>query len=96
MFDGHFVAEIGRTTAGQLLWMVELSVPDLFAANRRKVAEVLILTRTEPGSSRDLRSFLLARVPGCFVTYAGGDAERATFKFPPSGVSGHVPLYGCE
>jgi len=78
------------------LWMVELSVPELFSANRRKVAEVLLRADVSPSHRRDVRSFLLARLPGYFALYKGGGAGSPTYRFIPSGIQGHVELFGCE
>jgi hypothetical protein len=71
------------------IWMVELSVPDLFAANHRKLGEVLISADIPVGESRDFRNYLFARVPGFFVFRTGGDLANPEFSFVPSGVNGH-------
>jgi hypothetical protein len=78
------------------LWLVELSVPELFSANLRKLGEVILLADRAPGKKRDFRNFLLARVPGHFAFRTGGDAVNPEFKFVPCGVAGHVALFGCE
>jgi len=78
------------------LWMVELSVPELFSANRRKVGEVLLRAQIRSGERRDFKSFVLARVPGYFALYVGGDPGSPRYQFIPSGTSGHVELFGCE
>jgi hypothetical protein len=78
------------------LWMVELSVPELFSTNRRKVGEVLLLADSPPSTSRDFRNFLLARVPGYFVFFTGSDFSKPEFSLLPSPVRGHVSLFGCE
>lgn len=79
------------------LWMIELSVPELFSANRRKVGEVLLRSEIEPTSKRDFSSFILARLPGYFVMHEeSSPPSNPSFTFIPSGVNGHVKLYGCE
>jgi len=78
------------------LWMVELSVPELFSANRRKVGEVLLWAEKPAGSKRDFRSFAFARLPGCLAFYDGGGANMPRYNFFPTGVVGHVELFGCE
>jgi hypothetical protein len=85
-----------RATPPEYVWMVELSVPELFSANRRKIGEVLIHAETAPGSSRDFSNFFLARLPGYFAVYLGGTASSPRFRFVPSGASGHTQLFGCE
>jgi hypothetical protein len=78
------------------IWMIELSVPELFSANRRKVGEVLIAAEVPTGDRRDFANFLIARLPGCFALYTGGSASHPSYSFIPSGAGGHVELYGCE
>jgi hypothetical protein len=78
------------------VWMVELSVPELFSANRRKVGEVVILAEAKPGHNRDFGNYLLSRVPGYFAFYKGGGVASPRYAFVPSGLEGHVPLFGCE
>ncbi len=82
----------------EFYWLIELSVPELFPANRRKIAEVLIRAKKEVGPQydRDISSFVIARLPGQFVLYESGGSSNPKYKFIPSGVSSHVALYGCE
>ncbi len=79
-----------------LLWMVELSVPELFSTNRRKVGEVLLFAEKEPGKNRDFGNFLMARVPGLFIFLTGGDSSQPEFSLMRSPVEGHVSLFGCQ
>jgi hypothetical protein len=76
-----------------LYWMIEVSLPELFYANRRKVAEVLVRAQLGTGLA-DIPelSVLSARFPG-----------GAAFLLPTTGWSlfqdgpaCHVPLFGCE
>ena len=76
--------------------MIELSVPELFAANKRKLGEVLLWAEAKVGPKRDLNSFFLARLPGYFSLYRGGPASKPEYDFVPSGAEGHVELFGCE
>jgi hypothetical protein len=78
------------------LWMIELSVPELFSANLRKVGEVLVRAEALPTTKRDFGSFVLARLPGYFALPAGGTPKNPKFHFIPSGAEGHVELIGCE
>lgn len=78
------------------VWMVELSVPELFSANRRKLGEVLIRAEIAPGQKRDFKNSVLARVPGYFALHKGGSAANPKYALIPSGAQGHVPLFGCE
>ena len=77
-------------------WMVELSVPELFSANKRKVGEVVLRAETKPMSRRDFKNLLLARVPGFFAMYVSGPPSNPRYEFLPSDLQSHVELYGCE
>ena len=79
-------------------WLIELSVPELFSANRRKIAKVLIRAEKEVGPKydRDISSFVAARLPGHFVLYESGGSSNPKYKFIPSGVSSHFELYEYE
>jgi hypothetical protein len=84
-------------------WMVELSVPELFSANRRKIGEILIRADVDAGAQRDFRNFFCARLPGCFVVIqdgkvaaSAGAGAQPMFSYVPVGVVDHVELYGCE
>ncbi len=84
--------EIGQ----EHIWMVELSVPELFSANKRKVGEVILKAEQHPSNIIDFSNFYLARLPGYFVLYASQDPTHPTFKFEPSGSNSHIELFGCE
>lgn len=79
---------------GRLYWLIELSVPELFSANRRKVGEVLLRADVDPGIKRNFNNFVIARLPGNFVLYDGGGPSNPRYTFIPSGVKSHVELYG--
>lgn len=88
-----------REFSSTRLWMIEFSVPELFAANLRKLGEVLVRSQKrtgKTGSPRDMSSFFLARLPGHFALYERGGPFRPKFRFFDSGASGHVELFGCE
>ncbi len=91
-----FVKVLRELLKGSIFWMVELSVPELFSANLRKIGEVLIRADCEPTSNRDLSAFFLARLPGYFALYQSGDAQNPKYKFFPNHLRSHVPLAHCE
>lgn len=78
------------------LWMIELSVPELFPANQRKVGEVILEAEVKPRSDRDFKSFLFARLPGYFGAYKEGGPANPIYDFIPCNLMSHVELYGCE
>ena len=77
------------------VWMVELSVPELFSTNRRKVGEVLIRADRPLTDRLDFQSYVLARIPGYFAIHTG-DPSRPEYKFFDSGAGSHVSVFGCE
>lgn len=78
------------------LWIVELSVPELFSANLRKVGEVVLRAEYKPTHFRDFKTFLFARVPGFFAFYVSGEPQNPDYEFIPCDLTSHVELYGCE
>lgn len=100
-WDGHFIDKeiIGifkNMKIGGYLWMVELSVPDLFAANRRKIAEVILNAEINPTNKQDLSAFLLIRIPGYFGFLERVDPSNPRYRFFHFGVDGHVELIYTE
>jgi hypothetical protein len=97
--DARMLEVLRSLAADQVLWMVELSVPELFSANLRKIGEVLIRAQQDIGT-RTLRErlsgFFLARLPGYFALLTGIKKQKPRFSFVASGVEGHVELFGCE
>ena len=98
-----WIGEILSPVADDPFWMVEVSIPELFSANRRKVGEVLIRADRKPSLQRDAGSFLLARLPGGFAFLElSGSATHATagshafFSYHPVDLADHVELFGCE
>jgi len=87
--------EVLRSRAGNR-WMVEVSVPELFSANRRKLGEVLVSADIPMGKKPDPREYIIARVPGHFALCANWEANDRPFDFFQCGIDGHVALYGCE
>jgi hypothetical protein len=99
-WDGHrippAIVRTLKSISGSSIWMVELSVPELFSTNKRKIGEVLLRAERTPGTQRGFDSFLVARVPGYFVFSTGGTSANPQFTFVPASVQGHVSLWGCE
>jgi len=87
---------IGRGKFEEKLWMIEFSIPELFSANRRKVAELLLRAEVTPGAKRDFRNFVIARFPGYFVHCKNPDPDNPEFSFTRTNVQSHVQLFGCE
>lgn len=91
--DDIFIEILKESFEDEWFWLVELSLSELFAANKRKVGEVLIRATEDYDPKRRFDSFLLARLPGFFVFY---DEKSAAFTFIPSGINDHTELFGQE
>lgn len=74
-------------------WIVELSIPELFPANKRKVGEVLIRGNIDFDEANPFNSFVMARLPRFFALYANGSGGSSAYEFIPSGIDGHVKVY---
>lgn len=99
----HGIRKVLSPFADDLFWITEVSLPELFSANRRKVGEVLIRADRQPTTARDAGSFLLARLPGCLVFLSpptSGTAPETngdpSFVYIPLEVDDHVELLACE
>jgi hypothetical protein len=92
----EWITALKANLTKEKLWMIELSVPELFSANLRKVGEVLVRAELAPTDDRDFGSFVLARLPGYFALFEGGNATNPKFQFIPSGAEAHVEMIGCE
>lgn len=76
------------------LWMVEVSVPELFPANLRKVGEIVLDATALPGPERDFRLFVCARAPGRLLILSEVSPDGVPSFFPvPSRLQSHTPLF---
>ena len=84
------------------IWMVEISMPELFSANHRKVGEILIRASIPIGKNLagkfawNFNQFVMARLPRCFVTYVKGEGTDGGYKPHPNNIRDHVALWGCK
>jgi hypothetical protein len=74
------------------IWMIEVSTPQLFPANERKLGEILLDADNDSAKRFDL--FLFARMPGIYLFGSSFDADgKPIFKTAPSTIKSHTPLY---
>jgi hypothetical protein len=75
------------------VWMVEVSIPDLFSTNKRKLGE-LLLDATRPFSSKaDDTMFVMARLPGVYAFFNRRDGRNhPLFLSAKSRLQSHTPL----
>lgn len=83
-----------RKSAPTLLWIVEVSMPQLFPANERKLGEI-VLDASCPitaASVANFSLFVLARLPGQYIVMSGLVNGSPQFITVPSGLASHVDL----
>lgn len=75
------------------LWMVEVSVPEVFSTNKRKLGEILLDAENPLSNQVDGTSFVLARFPECYVFFDSiSDSGQPSFLTSPSNFKSHLPL----
>jgi len=76
------------------LWVVEVSLPHLFPANERKVGEIVLNPGVTPDPKKpvDFGYFLLARLPGKYLTLQSVSGSKPHFLEIPSRLASHTPV----
>jgi hypothetical protein len=88
------VIELLEAVVAEKFWMVEVSIPDVFSTNKRKLGEILLDAEFPISLALDGANFIMARFPGCFVFFESLDATgMPTFSTTPSNLLSHVPLF---
>lgn len=88
------VREIGNYLKAGNYWMMEISVPEVFPTNKRKLGEIL-LDATRPQDLESGVNFIMIRIPGAYVfpvKYSVSKGEFADFILSPSNIRSHTPL----
>ncbi len=85
--------DIFASWLSRYVWLVEISVPELFPANKRKLGEPLLIPEGIPSLSHRER-FVMARLPGHLAFW--NDSSGQSFMYKDIQMTGHTPLYGCE
>jgi hypothetical protein len=76
------------------LWMVEISLPELFQINKHKVGEIILDATRKPSHKRDYETFRFARFPGRFLFIFGKESDgNPKFLDFPSRIESHTKLY---
>jgi hypothetical protein len=91
--NGKLVAAL-KTLLPKMLWVVEVSIPQLFPANERKLGEIVLDATRQSKSfeSVDFSLFVFVRLPGQYVVMSGMSGRTPTFITAPSGLKSHVEL----
>jgi len=76
------------------LWMVEISLPELFPINQRKLGEIVLDATRKPKPYIDYKTLLFARFPSHFFFVAGKEKNgEPKFLHIPSQIKSHTKLY---
>jgi hypothetical protein len=97
-WDGHSepkggVPDVLRRLLPKHLWIVEISIPQLFPANERKLGEIVLNggVRLDPIKSSS-SPFLLARLPGLYFFESPGKSKKQRFLVLQSDLASHLPV----
>ena len=75
------------------LWVVEVSMPELFSANQRKVGEIVLDATLKPSADLNFNVFILARLPGQYIFFKNTKNDKPVFLTYPSSLKSHTALY---
>ena len=77
------------------MWMIEVSIPDLFPANKRKIGEILLSAEKPFTTANDFSLFVLARFPESYLFFDRLDAASGLpmFSEVPSSLLSHTRLF---
>lgn len=88
----EIVRDIGSMLPARL-WLVEVSIPDLFSTNKRKLGELLLDATRSYTQSGDYSFFVLARLPGVYAFFDRLDGRRhPRFLTVESKIQTHTPV----
>ena len=76
------------------IWVTEISIPQLFPANERKVGEVILNPFVRPDTSKDVDFdlFLMARIPCYYFFLDTIRNDNPMFLLLNSNITSHMPL----
>lgn len=79
------------------VWMVEVSVQELFPTNQRKLGEIVLDAAKQQADGNDFEPFVLARFPGRVLLFDRlGQHRQPKFVTGPSKLGSHTPLFNDE
>jgi hypothetical protein len=87
------VVDILHDSLPNVLWIVEVSIPQLFPANERKLGDIVLNAETDLSDSQDKgSSFLFVRLPSCYFFALAAGSGGANFLAVPSKLISHFPV----
>ena len=90
--DGNIIKVLKNRMRG-IFWMVEVSYPELFPANRRKLGEILLCADVAPAMPPNYRSFFMARLPDRLYLFALMPDKRRKVIDYTCGIDDHVAVF---
>lgn len=92
--ENEGILDAFQTSLPDHLWIVEVSIPELFPANYRKLGEMILDARVPLSPYPPNVSIgLLARFPEAYFINANPKPHSVGFKTVPSALTSHVPVY---
>lgn len=82
-----------RKLVPDVVWMVELSLPELFPSNLRKLGEIILDASKLPAAKRDFNAFVFARVPERYIFLQEIVNNVPSFLVAPSAIISHASLH---
>ncbi len=74
-------------------WVVEISLPELFPANRRKLGEIVLNAEVELSKELDLSTYVLARLPGQFYFFGLDENSKIFVQKRDCGIKTHSRVF---
>ncbi|MEW6751099.1 MAG: hypothetical protein AB1505_08975 [Candidatus Latescibacterota bacterium] len=90
--DPVVLAALGRLLPSHL-WVVEISLPDLFAANHRKVGEIVLDSQVPARAPAGSRHLVLLRLPQWYLVPGPRFPARPEFHRLPSALTSHTSVF---
>lgn len=91
--DSSFV-NVFSTLLPDMLWVVEVSLPQLFPANERKIGDIVMNATRAKDNEKDIdyNLFLFARLPSQYIMLKSVNQHKPTFVSIASALISHVEL----
>ena len=88
------IVEMLADVLPKCIWVIEISLPQLFPANERKIGEVILnpYVAPKPEQDVDFDLFLLARLPCCYFFLDSIKGNTPEFLLLRSQIQSHMPL----
>ncbi len=92
--EDRTIVSLLRKLLPEKIWVIEISFPQLFPANERKIGEVLLnpFITIDMRRNVDFRLFLMARVPAQYYFLNSFKKARPDFIRVDSKIQSHMPL----